>query len=128
VADGAEPVKQKLRVLIVEDDAMIGLLLGDVLEGMGHDVCAIEATEAGAVAAAARYRPGLMIVDARLSDESGISAVADILLTGFIPHLFVSGNLSQVRLLRPDAVTLQKPYREAELMSAIQCALDIVPA
>jgi len=33
---------------------------------MGHDVCALEITEAGAVAAAAQYRPNLMIVDARL--------------------------------------------------------------
>lgn len=33
-----------LRTLIVEDDAMIATLMADILAGIGHDVCAIEAT------------------------------------------------------------------------------------
>jgi CheY-like chemotaxis protein len=53
-----------LRVLVVEDDVLIGMLFADALAAMGYDVCAIEATEADAVAAAARYKPDLMIVDA----------------------------------------------------------------
>ncbi len=68
----------QLRVLVVEDDALIGLLLADVIAEMGHDVCAIESTEAGAIAAAARYKPGLMIVDAGLRSGNGVSAVAEI--------------------------------------------------
>lgn len=42
-----------LNVLVVADDALIGMLFADALAAMGHDVCAIEATEADAVAAAA---------------------------------------------------------------------------
>jgi DNA-binding response OmpR family regulator len=53
-----------LRILLVEDDCVIGMFLGMTLEHMGHEVCAIESTEAAAVAAAERYRPDLMIVDA----------------------------------------------------------------
>jgi DNA-binding response OmpR family regulator len=113
-----------LRVLVVEDDTMMGLLLAETLGEMGHEVCSIEATEADAVSAAARYRPDLMIVDARLGKGSGVSAVAEILRTGFIPHLFASGNIANVMSLRPDAVVLQKPYREEDLRRAIQCALD----
>ena len=52
-----------LRVLIVEDEAMIAMMLAEVLRELGHEVCATEATEAGAVAAAARHKPDLMIVD-----------------------------------------------------------------
>jgi CheY-like chemotaxis protein len=55
-----------LRVLVIEDDALIALLLSELLAGMGHDVCATAATEAEAVRAATRYRPDLMIVDAGL--------------------------------------------------------------
>ncbi len=55
-----------LRVLVVEDEAIIAMLFADLLVAMGHEVCAIEATEAGAVAAAVRCRPDLMIVDAHL--------------------------------------------------------------
>ncbi len=70
------------------------MLFADALAAMGYDVCAIEATEAGAVAAAARYKPDLMIVDARLRDGSGVSAVEEILRTGWVPHVFVSGETS----------------------------------
>jgi CheY-like chemotaxis protein len=92
---------------------------------MGHDVCAIETTEAAAVTAAAQYRPDLMIVDARIDDGSGVSAVDKILRTGFVPHLFISGNISNIRALRPNAVVLEKPFRELELTRAIQRAIDI---
>jgi two-component system, response regulator PdtaR len=113
-----------LRVLVVEDDFMIGMLLAEMLEEMGHDVCAIEATEAAAVTAAAQYRPDLMIVDVRLSDGSGISAVEEIRRTGPVPHLFVTGDISRVEALRPGAVVIQKPFQEADLARAIQRALE----
>ncbi len=109
-----------LRILVVEDDALIGMLLAEVLEGMGHGVCAIETNEADAVTAAARCRPDLMIVDARLGDESGIAAVDKILGTGAIPHVFISGDPASVRLLRPDAVVGQKPFREQDLALAMR--------
>jgi len=112
-----------LKILVVEDDSLIGALLGDMLEGMGHNVCAIEATEADAVIAAARHCPGLMIVDVGLGDGSGIGAVDQILLTGPIPFLFTSGDSLRVRALKPNAVVIQKPFREAELAHAIERAL-----
>ena len=112
------------RVLVVEDEILIGMLLADALGAMGYDVCAIEATEAGAVAAAARCNPDLMIVDARLRDGSGVSAVEEILRTGWIPHLFVSGETSTILALRPGAIVIQKPFRDTDLHRAIQRALD----
>jgi DNA-binding response OmpR family regulator len=112
-----------LRILLIEDETMIATLLAEVLESMGHDVCGIEATELGAVAGAILYRPDLMIVDARLGDDSGLFAVAEIIRRGFIPHVFVSGDAARVRALRPDAVVLQKPFREAELTRAMKLAM-----
>ena len=112
-----------LRILIVEDDALIGMLLAELLARMGHDVCGIEGTEAGAVAAAVRYRPHLMIVDAWLGEESGVSAVDKILCGRPIPHVFISGDTAMLEVLRPDAVVIQKPFRELELARAMQRAL-----
>lgn len=114
-----------IRVMVVEDDAVLGLLFGELLEGMGHVVCAIEATEAGAVAAAAYYRPALMIVDVKLGVGSGVAAVTTILRNGFIPHVFCSGDISGVQAARPSAVAIQKPFRIAELARAIDRALDV---
>jgi len=113
-----------LRVLVVEDDTMIGMLLGWMLEEMGHKVCSIEATEADAVTAAAQYQPDLLIVDAWLGDGSGVIAVDEILRHGFIPHLFISGNIARVKALRPDAAMLEKPFGEAALARAINHALE----
>jgi len=116
-----------LRVLVVEDEAFIAMLYADLLVDMGHVVCAIETTEADAVAAAARHKPDLMIVDAGLRDGSGMSAVTEILRSGFVPHVFVTGNDRAVQASRPDAVVLQKPFRDPDLARAIQRALSAEP-
>jgi two-component system, response regulator PdtaR len=116
------------RVLVVEDDAMIGMLLAEMLEQMGHSVCAIEVTEADAVTSAVRYGPDLVIIDAQLRDGSGISAVDEMLRTGPVPHVFITGDTSKVKALRPNAVVMQKPFREADLARAIQRALDAAAA
>jgi DNA-binding response OmpR family regulator len=113
-----------LNILVVEDEALIGMLLTDALVAMGHVVCAIVATETDAVATAARCNPDLMIVDARLRDGSGISAVEKILRNGWVPHVFVSGETSSIQTLRPGAIVIQKPFRDMELDRAIQRALD----
>lgn len=112
-----------LRILVAEDDALIGMLLSEMLTGMGHDVCSVEATESDTVKAAMKYRPDLMIVDARLGEGSGIAAVEAILQTGFIPHAFASGDTLRVKELRPGAVVIEKPYSEKDLERAIQWAL-----
>ena len=109
------------------DDALIVMLLAEVLKGMGHDVCATAATEAEAVSAAARHRPDLMIVDAGLGHGSGVAAVEEILRGGPVAHLFLSGDAGRVQTRRPDAIVVPKPFREAELARAIDNALAAGP-
>ena len=80
-----------LSVLMVEDDAMIGLLLAEILQEIGYTVCGIVATEERAVVDAARLQPGLMLVDVNLHEGSGVSAVQRILKSGSRPCVFMSG-------------------------------------
>ena len=115
----------KLRILIVEDEAMIALLLGDLLGVLGHEVCAIASTEAQAVAAALRCEPDLMIVDSSLGGGSGVSAVDEILRHRRIPHVFATANPSGVSDERTDAIVIQKPYFEADLVAAMDRALTL---
>lgn len=115
-----------LRILLAEDEPIIAMLMARVLRAQGHEVCAVEATEAGAVAAAALHRPELMIMDAKLRRGSGVAAVETILRNGFVPHVFVSG--AGIDDLRQDAVVLAKPYTEAELVAAMQRAMAMRPA
>jgi two-component system, response regulator PdtaR len=107
---------EALNVLIIEDDALIGMLLTEMLQEMGHVVCATAVTEEDAVADAARCKPSLMIVDEQLLEGSGMSAVERILRTGSVACVFMSG--ANVR--RPGATVLLKPFVEADLVRAIQ--------
>ena len=112
-----------LCILLVEDDALIGELLTKMLMAMGHKVCPVAVTEADAVIDAAVHHPDLMLVDAQLGNGSGIAAITEILQTHYIPHVFMSGNLTAVHRLRPDAITLLKPFDEAMLAAAMQAAM-----
>ena len=114
-----------LRVLVVEDEAMIAMLLAEVLTELGHTVCATEATEAGAVAAAARHQPDLMLVDDELRVGSGIAAVEQITRSGIIPHVFVTGDSLLGRSLSPGTVVIQKPFTIPELVWGIKRALTV---
>lgn len=115
-----------LRVLVVEDDALIAMALAELLVCLGHDVCGTAATEDEAVVAAAHYQPDLMVVDAGLGRGSGVSAVEAICRTRPRAHVFISGDAERVRERRPNAVVLRKPFRQAELAKAIEIALAAV--
>ena len=118
-----------LRILLVEDDPLLALDFADVLADMGHVVCAFAETQAAAVTAATDMKPDLMIVDVNLIDGNGIAAVEEILRSGHVPHLFMSGDVSTVHSRRPAAVAIQKPFRVAELAKCIQRALvPLAPA
>ncbi len=108
-----------LRIVIVEDDALIAMDLADLLIGMGHDVRAIARTEAEAIAAAEKFQPDLMIVDGNLEDGSGVSAMHEILARRFVPHFYVTGDPLQVRGLASDAIIVAKPFNLRELASGI---------
>jgi DNA-binding response OmpR family regulator len=113
-----------LRILVAEDDAMIAMFLSDLLEVMGHMVCAVTDTEAATVAAALLYRPDLMIVDEGLSYGSGISAVYEIEKTMPIPHVFATGDCYRVLRADSNAIVLQKPFSALGLIRAIDRALQ----
>jgi CheY-like chemotaxis protein len=117
-----------LRALVVEDDAIIGGLLAETLEGLGHTVCAVEPNIANALAVASRWRPDLMIVDVGLGEAGGIAAVNEILRSRFVPHVLVTGDAVRGMPLGPDTVLIQKPFRVSDLELAIQRALAAVPA
>jgi two-component system, response regulator PdtaR len=112
-----------LRIVIAEDDCLISMLLAEMLDVMGHDVCATAATESETVAAADRCRPDLMIVDAGLGRGSGVSAVEEILRSQRLAHVLISGDPCAAQARRPHSVVVGKPFGQAELAAAIETAL-----
>ena len=80
-----------LNILLVEDDAMIGALLAEMLASLGHEIGKIQATEEGAVAAAARHKPDLIIADIQLAGGPGVPA-------GGLPTTAPYGRPARVRM------------------------------
>jgi CheY-like chemotaxis protein len=108
--------------MIAEDEGMIALFLTELLEGLGHTVCASVATEAEAVAAAKVHLPDLIVMDGTLHQGSGIQAIREILCAGFVPHVFVTGDPYRLGA-EPGANIVVKPFDAPTLVRAINRAL-----
>ncbi|TFF18738.1 response regulator [Jiella endophytica] len=98
------------RVLIVEDDFLAAMMLSQMLEEIGFEICGTAASEDDAVQAAIDLRPHLVISDFRLKSGDGVSASERIRDFVDVPVLFVSGSSDEVRGRAPAAVCIDKPY------------------
>ena len=57
-----------MRVLIVEDDAIIAMHLAILVAELGYEVCATAASAAGAIALATAHNPDVVLMDIRLAE------------------------------------------------------------
>src|SRR3954471_18942198 len=116
------PVKSKppAQILIMEDEPLVALELQLLVEDMGHQVCAVVATEADAVREADVTAPDLVIADIQLRQGNGIRAMERIADRREVPVIFVSGNHAftpnpQIRTAR----FIAKPFRVESLRKAV---------
>ena len=109
---------RQLRILIVDDDAVLSDVLAETLVSMGHVVCGIESTESGAVETAARALPDVLLVDVGLRAGSGVGAVEQIRHSRPVPYIMMSGDPTD-----PRTIGLQKPFKQADLTRALELAL-----
>ena len=111
----ASPANSKRRVLVVEDEMLIGMLLEDMLTDMGHEVAALVPRLKDALAAVERESFDLAVLDVHLHGESAFP-VADALIAKGIPFIFATGygerGLPDSYRGRP---VLQKPFARDDL-------------
>jgi CheY-like chemotaxis protein len=107
------------RVLVVEDEYLIRMLLEDMLADLGYDVGAAVGTIAEARELASTGDFHAAILDVNL-DGQEIYPVADILAKRRVPFVFVSGygegSLPELYRGRP---ALQKPFQAEQLKAAL---------
>jgi CheY-like chemotaxis protein len=98
-------------ILIVEDEALLGLLLGDALTDVGHRVLGPAADAAEAMARLGEGTPHLAFVDIELrGGDSGIKVAHDLHQRG-VPCVFATGQPERARAHRELALGLVcKPY------------------
>jgi CheY-like chemotaxis protein len=103
------------RILVVEDEMLIGMLLEDMLVDLGHEVAAIVPRLKDALAAVDREKFDLAILDVHLHGESAFP-VAEALIAKGVPFVFATGygerGLPENFRGRP---VLQKPFAKDDL-------------
>lgn len=117
----ATPTK---RILVVEDELMIRMLLEDMLGELGYTVAAEAARIEEALEAAKNADFDIAILDVNLNGQP-ISPVADALVARGMPFVFATGygerGLPEGYRDRP---TLKKPFQMDGLKQMLQTALD----
>jgi DNA-directed RNA polymerase specialized sigma24 family protein/CheY-like chemotaxis protein len=128
VADALSEIERQTHadVLIIEDEPIIAMDLETIVRDLGHGVTGVAVTRDEAVAQAMARRPGLVLADIQLADDSsGIDAVKDILAQFEVPVIFITA--FPERLLtgeRPEPTFLiTKPFQRSTVKAAIAQAL-----
>lgn len=116
------------RLLVVEDDYLVGLELEYHLTAAGFAVVGIAATAEDALAIAASEKPDLAVVDIRLANESdGIEAAIALQEKFGVRSIFATAHADPPTRQRGEAAKpagwLQKPYTSDSLIALIKATL-----
>jgi CheY-like chemotaxis protein len=114
---------QGLGVLIVEDEAMVAMLLEDLLHELGCHVVEIASRVETALTSILARIFDVAILDVNLKGETSYP-VADVLELRKVPFLFATGyGTEAIPEKYRQRVVLQKPFKKHELEEALLRAL-----
>ena len=120
----AEQPGPPLRVLVVDDDAMVRRAIRRLLEADGHSVQeASRPSEALALATGQSPQLDLLVCDVVMPEMLGPALVAELRARSTCPDrvLYVTGYGSPAEtMLQPGDVLLSKPFRPQDLRAAIR--------
>ncbi|MFN6953190.1 MAG: response regulator [Acetobacteraceae bacterium] len=113
-------MSRRARILVVEDEAMVAMLLEDTLNDAGFQVLGPAATVAEAMAVLDAERPAGAVLDINLGGETS-APVADRLAAEGVPFLICSGyGASGVPPAHAARPVLAKPYDPGELLRTMR--------
>jgi two-component sensor histidine kinase/PAS domain-containing protein/ActR/RegA family two-component response regulator len=113
--DGAPRAIYGRRVMIVEDEALVAMILEDQLEELGLSIVATCANVADAMTAIEKSKPDAAILDVNLGGQL-VYPVADRLIDRGIPFVFVTGYGRESIDRRYDSIqVLEKPVERQAL-------------
>lgn len=118
----------RLRILVAEDEALIGMALRTQLTAMGHEVVAVARSGDRAVELAQRLRPELIFMDIKMPEMDGLEAARQIIeAVGPVPILITTAycddELSRRAAEAGVMAYLIKPITEESLEPTMRVAL-----
>ncbi|MBP2298424.1 PhyR family response regulator anti-anti-sigma factor [Azospirillum picis] len=114
------------RVMVVEDNAVLAMELGELVIDMGHELCGTVASEPEALALLKAERPTLALLDVRLADGgSGIEVARRLKRVRDLRTIFVTAFDDEIEALdaRHLGQIVRKPFTTAGLQAAISRAI-----
>jgi DNA-binding response OmpR family regulator len=113
-------MSRPLRILIVEDEMMIALMIEDMLIEMGHEVVGLAMRLPQAMEIARNAEIDLAILDVNLDGQRSFP-VAEVLQERGVAFFFASGYGSAgIEPPFADRLIIKKPFVQNELSSAIE--------
>ncbi len=112
------------RILVVEDEMTIALLIEDMLTDLGHEVVGLAMRLQQAMELAATASIDFAILDVNLDGRMSFP-VADLLNARGVPFVFATGygSAGVDERYRGQTPVVKKPFRLQELQSAIDGTL-----
>jgi CheY-like chemotaxis protein len=109
----------RLRILLVEDEMAIALMLEDALEALGYEVIGPAGRVREALALIESKATDVALLDVNLNGEK-VYAVADALAARDIPFVFVTGyGAAGIAETYRDHAILQKPFLQQDLATVL---------
>lgn len=108
-----------LRLLLVEDEALIAMMAEDLIEALGHRVVLTVATLGEGQMACAGHDFDAALLDVNLNGESSMALAAALKSRG-CPFAFTTGyGAGGIESAHADKPVLTKPYALAELEAVL---------
>ncbi len=109
-----------MRILIVEDNAVLALLIQDTLLEAGHTIVGNVASQSEAIALLERGDPELVLLDLRLAEGSGTAFLRHVARRREVSCLLISADSGAARDLAGHCLgVLHKPFDMPTLVNAI---------
>jgi len=110
-----------MKVLIAEDEVLLGLLLTEFLLEAGHVVLGPAMTASEALSLARAAPPDLALIDIELRDGASGIALAETLARAGVLTIFASAQAALARLNRRHAIGyIAKPYAPAVVIETLR--------
>jgi DNA-binding LytR/AlgR family response regulator len=120
---------EKVKILIVEDDMIIGAKISMQLVNLGYEVTGVIPRGEEAILHAENNQPDIVLLDINLKGElDGVQTATKMQLTADIPIIYVTANtdeatFNRAKETRPHAF-IGKPIKNLDLQRAIELTIS----
>jgi len=119
--------EKKVRILIVDDEAVIRMGLKSMVTSLGYEVAGTAANGDDALKKAATLKPDLMLLDIKMPGKDGLTVAETLVAERPMPIIMLTAYTDQALIERAANAAvmgyLVKPINESKLRPTIEIAL-----